>query len=92
MELQENCFFWIGSKLDIFQVFYKYIFLLSIFLLELCWDAKKQFFLQKMLRFHVAVYSRVPKRWSNSIVSFYNLRISNDMNLEDMRWSVSTVV
>ena len=29
-----------------------------IFLLELCWDAKNQFFL--MLGFHVAVYSRVP--------------------------------
>ena len=48
--------------LDFFQVFYKYNFLLSIFLLELCWDAKKQFFLKKNLGFHVAVYSRVPKR------------------------------
>ena len=45
-------FFLVGSKLDFFQVFYKYNFLLSIFLLELCWDAKKQFFL--MLGFHVA--------------------------------------
>ena len=44
MELHENCFFLVGLKLDFFQVFYKYNFLLSIFLLELCWDAKKQFF------------------------------------------------
>ena len=29
----------------IFQIFYKYNFLLSIFLLELCWDAKSSFFL-----------------------------------------------
>ena len=62
MELHENSFFLVGSKLDFFQVFYKYNFLLSLFLLKLCWDAKNSFSLQKMLGFHVAVYSRVPKR------------------------------
>ena len=46
MELHENCFF-LGSKLDFFQVFYKYNFLLSLFLLKLCWDAKNSFSLQK---------------------------------------------
>ena len=45
-----------------------------------------------MLGFHVAVYSRVPKRWSSSIVSFYNLRISNDTNLADMLRMVTPVV
>ena len=55
-------FFLVGSKLDFFQLFYKYNFLLSIFLLKLCWDAKKLFFSKKMLGFRVAVYSRVPKR------------------------------
>ena len=62
MELHKNCFFLVGSKLDFFQVFYKYNFLMCIFLLELCWDAKKQFFFKNMLGFHVAVYSRVLKR------------------------------
>ena len=37
--------------LDFFQVFYKYNFLLSIFLLELCWDAKKQFLKKKFWDF-----------------------------------------
>ena len=43
MELHENCFFLVGSKLDFFQVFCKYNFFLSFFSLKLCWDAKKQF-------------------------------------------------
>ena len=37
-------FFLVGSKLDFIQVFCKYNFFLSIFSLELCWEAKKQFF------------------------------------------------
>ena len=54
------CFQSVHSLIS-FQNIYEYNFLLSIFLLELCWDAKKHFFKPKILKFYVAVYSRVPK-------------------------------